>query len=133
MKRAFAPIIVLILAGCSVTKDGVVINVPTTPSVSICQNVANDADITNMKSKIDAQSFKDEKLARARLVTKDYCFVAKQVVSLLECFNFEDSKLALAKDLYDQTTDKSEYDVVVDALTYKSDRDELLAYISQHP
>ena len=51
----------------------------------------------------------------------------------MEAFTFEDNKLTMAKELYDQTTDKANYDTVVDALTYKSDRDELIDYISQNP
>lgn len=133
MKKLYFALLTVVLCGCSITKDGIIINAPTVPSISVCANVASDSDVATMVEKIDSQAFKDEKLSRARLVTKNYCFIATQVVSIMEAFTFEDNKLTMAKELYDQTTDKSNYDIVVDALTYKSDREELIDYISQNP
>ncbi len=133
MKKLYFTLIIVALYGCSITKDGIIINAPTVPSISVCANVATDADVQLMVDKIESQAFKDEKLSRARLVTKNYCFVSSQVISIMEAFTFEDNKLTMAKELYDQTTDKANYDTVVDALTYKSDRDELIDYISQNP
>ncbi len=93
MKKLYFIFVLGLLAACSITKDGVIINVPTVPTVSVCQNVATDADAASMAEKIKDQAFKDERLARARLVTKNYCFVAQQVVTIMDAFSFEDNKL----------------------------------------
>jgi hypothetical protein len=132
MKNLFYTLIAAsTLTACSLLDSAIIINKPNLPTVNICDNVATDSDVTNMKSKIEAQAFKDERMDRAKYVTKDYCFVSKQVVSIMESFSFEDAKLEMAKDLYDQTTDKNNYDIVVDAFVHKSDRDELKKFIAQ--
>ena len=133
MKKLNLILLIGVLYGCSVTKDGVVINVPTVPSVSICPNVATDNDAAAMAEKIESQAFADERLARARMVTKDYCFVSSQMLTILDAFVFDSNRLIMAKELYRQTTDKSNYDTIVDSFVHKSDRDELMDYISQNP
>jgi len=134
MKILYTALIVGCLYGCSVTEDGIVINTPSVPSVNLCQNVATDAQAENMRDQIKDQTFKDEKLQRARLVTKDFCFVATQVVTVIDGFTFDDNKLTIAKELYEKTTDrKTNYIIVVDSFTHKSDRDELMEYIQNNP
>lgn len=133
MKKLFLIVVGGLLTACSIKQDGVVINTPTVPTVLFCQNVATDADAASMAENIKAQAFKDEKLARARIVTKIYCFVSQQVLTILDAFSFEDDQLTMAKELYKQTTDKSNYTIVVDSFTFKSNRDELTAYIQNNP
>ncbi len=133
MKILYTALILGCLYGCSVTEDGIIINTPNVPSVNICQNVATNAQAEEMRDAIKAQSFKDEKLSRARLVTKDFCFISSQVVTIIDGFTFDDNKLTMAKELYEQTTDKDNYVVVVDSFTHKSDRDELMEYIQNNP
>ena len=89
-------------------------------------------DITSMKQKIDSQAFKDERIERAKFVTTGYCFIANQVIEIMNSMVFADAKLEMAKELYNQTTDKENYDTVVDSLVHKGDRDELKAYINSH-
>jgi hypothetical protein len=50
----------------------------------------------------------------------------------MESMLFADAQLEIAKHLYKPTTDKENYDIVVDALAHKSDRDELKNYIAQN-
>ena len=132
MKNLLYLFVAVVFASCTLLDTGIIIDPPNIPTVNICENVATDGDVTVMKEKIDAQSFKDEKMDRAKFVTKDYCFVSKQVVDLMDSFAFADDQLAIAKRLYEQTTDKNNYDIVADALAYKSDREELMEYISEH-
>ena len=134
MKILYSALFLVCLTACSVTEDGIVINTPTVPSVNLCQNVATDAQAENMKDQINDQTFKDEKLQRARLVTNGFCFVSTQVVTVIDGFTFDDNKLTLAKELYEKTTDrKTNYIIVVDSFTHKSDRDELMEYIQNNP
>lgn len=120
----------LLMTACTITENGVVIDKPTVPQVNVCENVATDADVQTMKSKIEAQSFKDERMQTAKFVTKGYCFTAQQVIDIMDAMTFEDAKLEMAKDLYDQCTNRNDYDIVVNSLTHKSDRDELRAFIA---
>lgn len=132
MKNLYLALLIGILSGCSITKDGIIINTPTVPTVSFCQNVASDDHVATMANKIESQTFPDEKLSRARMITKDYCFVSEQVLVVLDAFVFDDNKLTIAKELYHQTTDKSNYEIIIDSFVHKSHRDELMDYISQN-
>lgn len=66
-------------------------------------------------------------------MTRDYCFVSEQVVSIMNVFRYDDNKLQIAKDLYNQTTDKMNYDIVVDAIEYKGNKDKLKDFIPDNP
>ena len=133
MKKLYFALILGVLTSCAITEDGIVIDTPNVPSVSLYPNVATDADAASMAEKIEAQTFPDERLSRARLVTKDYCFKSYQVITVIDAFVFDDNRLTMAKELYHQTTDKANYQDVVDTFIHKSDRDELIDYISQNP
>ena len=133
MKTVKLIFVVAILGGCAVTGNGVVVDLPNVPTLDICKNVATDADAELMSDKIKKEDYKADRLPTARLVTKDYCFVSSQVVTVIGGFTYEDNKLELAKELYEQTTDKQNYDLVVDSFTYKSNKDKLKEYIINHP
>jgi hypothetical protein len=131
MKNALIICTAIIFSSCGLLNGGgIIIDTPTVPSVNICENVASDADVSKMKEQIDGQSFKDERMDRAKLVTKGYCFKAAQVVLIMDSMVFADDELEMAKHLYKPTTDKENYYLCIDALAHKSDRDELKAYIA---
>ncbi|NOQ75748.1 MAG: DUF4476 domain-containing protein [Crocinitomix sp.] len=132
MKKVIFVLMVGIIGSCTLLDTGIIIDPPNVPSVNICDNVASDADADVMAEKIKALAFKDERMDRAKLVTKGYCFVSSQVVTIMGAFSFPDAELEIAKRLYHQATDKENYDIVIDALVHKSDRDELKAYILEH-
>lgn len=118
----------LLLSGCVITDDGIGINQPSIP-VNVCINAVSDSEAQEMKQKIKNEAFKDDKLNRAMALGKDRCFKSHQVVVLMEGFTFDDNKLEIAKFLYTRTEDRQNYDIVVDALTFKSNKDELRNYI----
>ncbi len=133
MKILYTALLFGCLYGCAITEDGIIINAPTVPSVNICQNVATDAQASAMAEEIKDQAFPDEKLSRARHETKGFCFTSQQVVTVIDGFTFDDNRMTMAKELYEQTTDKPNYDVVVDSFVHKSDREELMDYIQNNP
>lgn len=118
-----------LLGGCVLTDNGVILN-PPKPNVVVCVNAVSDAEALEMKEQIKKESFKDDRLTKAKLLGKDRCFKSKHVVVVMEAFSFEDSKLEIAKYLYSRTEDQQNYEIVVDALTFKSDKDELRDYIN---
>ena len=132
MKKVILILIVIALTGCGIFENGIIITKPTIPSINICENVATDANVATMKEKIDSQAYKDERMERANLVTKGYCFISALVVKIMESMVYAEAKLEIAKQLYEQTTDKENYDVVVDSLVHKGDRDKLKTYINTH-
>ncbi len=132
MKRAVFFLVIGLAFACEKFEDGIIINPPDVPTVTVCDNVATATDVAFMKGQIDEQAFKDERMVRAKLVTKGYCFVSSQVIEIMDAMWFADAELEIAKHLYHQTTDRDNYYLVVDALDHKSDRDELNMYILEH-
>jgi hypothetical protein len=132
MKNFILILRVIALTGCEKLGNSIIINKPTIPSINICEFVATNVDVTTIKNKIESQAFKDERMERAKFSTKGYCFVSSQVIKIMNSMVFADAKLEIAKVLYAQTTDRMNYDLVIDNLVYKSDRDELKNYINSH-
>ncbi len=121
--------ITILFSSCAyLTNQGVVIGPPSVKTQ--CVNPVSGSEVSSIKSKIESESFKSDKIRRARFVTKDKCFRSSQVVQIIDSFSFEDNKLDLAKDLYDQCTDPGNYDIVVDALVHKSNKDNLRDFIA---
>ncbi len=118
-----------LLPGCILTEDGVGIT-PTDPSIEVCFNAVSDTEAEEMKAGIEALSFKNERIERAKELGDNRCFQAHQVVILMEGFTFEDAKLDIAKFLYTRTENGEDYDLVIDALVFYSHRQELRNYIN---
>ena len=56
-------------------------------------------------------------------------FLAAQIKALLKCFDFEASRLELAKFAYDHTVDREQRFQVNDAFDFASSRESLSQYI----
>ncbi len=120
----------LLLGSCDLTNKGILIGGSPTDIVKVvCTEAVAQAQVDDMKARIKSESFKDDRLARARFVTRNECFTTDQVIDLISVFSFDDNRLAMAKDLYDQTVDQENYDLVVDSFVHKSDKDELRNFI----
>lgn len=120
----------LMLMNCSITDDGILIDFPS--STNVCINTASDDDVADMKMRIEKEPFKDDKLAVGYSLSKDRCFLARQVARLMDAFDFESSKLEFAKHLYHKTSDKGNFEVVIDTFKFSSDKEELRRYINSN-
>lgn len=118
-----------LLVGCVITDDGIALN-PPGPQMFVCLNAVTDDDALEMKTKIQSESFEDDRLSRAQFLSKDRCFQAHHVVEIMSAMNFEDTRVEIAKFLYNKTENKDEYDLCVDYLVHSSSKDELRDYIA---
>jgi len=121
-------VVLLLCAACTLTNQGIQIGLPTVNTV--CLDPVDNSEVADIKSRIVQESFKSDRLERARYVTKNKCFTVSQVIDIISVFDFEDNNVALAKDLYHQVNNPQDYDLVVDSLVYGSNKDELRAYIN---
>jgi hypothetical protein len=81
MKKLVFISLIGLLSSCALLDGGgIIIDTPSIPSVNVCEHVATDADVVAMKDKIDSKAYKDERMQKAKLVTKGYCFVSAQVL-----------------------------------------------------
>ncbi len=90
-------------------------------------------DFENARNTIASKSFDDTKLAIAKQIVNSNCHTSAQVRDLLNQFDFEDTKLDLAKYCYGYTYDLGNYYIVNDAFDFESTIDELNEYILQNP
>ncbi len=128
MKYLFIGAMGILLAGCVITDDGIGINQPNVP-VNVCINAVSDVEAENFKNQIASEPFKDDRLTRGMMLGENRCFQASQVVTVMDGFTFDDNKLEIAKFLYTRTEDRQNYQIVIDALTFQSNKDELRNYI----
>lgn len=89
----------------------------------------NDRGFDQMRYAINNNRYESEKVVIAKEAISQNYFVADQVKTLLESFNYESNKLDIAKYMYDRTLDKENYYTVMNGLNYSSSKDELAAFI----
>ena len=89
----------------------------------------NTAEFIKIKKAVTDQYFDADKLNFAKTIVKDNWLTADQVSELCKLFNYEDSKLTLAKFAYDHCVDKGNYFNVANTLYYASSKEELMKYI----
>lgn len=104
--------------------------VNTAPATNVCAYPASTADMSNLTGSIKKQSFSDNKMNVAKTFIKNKCLSVAQIKEVMGLFSFEDSKLEFAKLAYDRCSDKENYYMVGDALTFSSSQDELTNFIN---
>lgn len=87
---------------------------------------------TALKNSVNNQSFDSSKLNVAKQAIGSNNLTAAQVKELVGLFDFESSKLEIAKYAYSRTVDKNNYYQVNDAFTYSSSADDLSSYINNY-
>jgi hypothetical protein len=74
------------------------------------------------------------KVARQILSSNPKPFLSSQIKQMLDCFDFEPSKLELAKFAYQYTYDPARYYLVNETFSFPNTKEELARYIeSGHP
>jgi hypothetical protein len=92
----------------------------------------NDRSFMQLKQTISRESFDDGKINIAKVAIANTYLTSNQVKDLLSLYNFENSKLDLAKYCYRFAIDPGNYYVVADALTYSTSKNDLMKYIQQN-
>ena len=90
-----------------------------------------DSDFQKAKQTISSKSFEDSKLSIAKQIINSNCLFSKQVKEIMVLFDFEDTRLDLAKYAYGYAYDIGSYYGVNDAFQFESSIDELNNYINR--
>lgn len=100
------------------------------PVVTLPETVG-EADLKPILQALRKESFDANRaqLARQILTSSRRLFLASQIKQMVECFDFEPSKLELAKFAYDYTFDREKYFVVNDAFSFPNTKDALSRYV----
>jgi hypothetical protein len=103
---------------------------PGAPVVVVHETVS-DEEARGIVQALRKESFDQtrDKLARQILSSSRKRFLAAQIKAMLKCFDFEATRLELAKFAYDYTLDREQYFQVNDALEFAGSRESLSQYI----
>ena len=85
------------------------------------------------KQTIKNGMYDDTKVSIAKQGITANNFTSAQAKELVQLFNFDGTRLDIAKYAYKYTIDRQNYFTVVDALTFGSSKQELTKYIQQNP
>lgn len=83
-----------------------------------------------VKETIKNSSFDDTKLSTAKSIISGNYFTTDQVMQLCQLFNFDESKLDVAKAAYSRTIDQNNYFKIGNVLTFSSSKEDLNNFIS---
>lgn len=97
-----------------------------------CPYPMNPQDFAGIKASIESKSFETTKLEIAKQVLGQRCMTAGQVTEMMNCFDFESTKLDFAKFAYGRTFDLGNFYMVNDAFTFESSITDLNRYISSY-
>ena len=89
----------------------------------------SDREFAQVMNSMQKEWFENNRMKSASYIISNNFFTADQVKDLVSVFSFEDNKLEIAKQAYTKTLDKENYTCVVNALQYKSSKDELARFI----
>jgi hypothetical protein len=89
----------------------------------------NQPSFDQFKEILRKERFDNTKLVLAKQAIASNWLCAAQVKEVAGLFNFESSKLDIAKYSYKYTTDKNNYFILNDAFTFSSSKEELARFI----
>ena len=96
-------------------------------------NTAMDARVfEQFKQSLRKEIFDDSRQNIAKQTISTNYFTSTQVREILQLFNFENSKLEIAKYAYKYTVDKGSYFLLNDVFAFSTSKDELLRYIQSY-
>lgn len=94
-----------------------------------CTMPINSTEFASVKKTIDTKNFEDSKIKIAKQVIDNNCLLSSQVKEIMMLFNFEETRLDLAKYAYGHTYDIGNYYKLNDAFKFEASIDELDEYI----
>jgi hypothetical protein len=97
-----------------------------------CPYPMSPQEFESVRQSIYSKSFDDTKLKIAKQVISSNCLLSSQVKKIMLLFDFEDTRLNLAKYAYGYTYDIGNYYQLNDAFTFESTIDELNDYINTY-
>ncbi|MBS1577750.1 MAG: DUF4476 domain-containing protein [Bacteroidetes bacterium] len=89
----------------------------------------SDREFNQVMSSMQKEWFENNRMKSASYIISNNFFTADQVKDMISLFDSEANKLEIAKQAYANTVDKENYRCVMNALDYKSSKEELARFI----
>jgi hypothetical protein len=104
---------------------------PLPPPVVQVPRIVTDEDLRGMLKALRSESFDQtrSKVARQILSTSQRQFLSRQIKQMLDCFDFENNKLELAKFAYDYVADREMYFTVNESFDFDASKQNLARYL----
>jgi hypothetical protein len=108
---------------------------PRPVPVEVVVQPVTDAEMKDILQAIRKESFDNTKSQIARQILRGSRgnFLSRQIKEIVGCFDFEPTKLELAKFAYDYTLDREKYYLVNDAFTFATSKENLSRYLDSRP
>ncbi len=87
-------------------------------------------DFANFKNTVKQQSFDDTKFQMIKAQPISTWYTAAQIKELMELFSFDDDRVDVAKYTYDYCVDPYNFYTTYTALTFDSNKNELMEYVT---
>ncbi len=105
-------------------------SVPDLSPTPLCMTPLKDTEIVNLKASLTKEEFENRKLQAAKRLISGKCLEFKQLKSLMEVFEFEKSKLDLAKFGYHYVQDIDNHLVVQDTFEFGESNQDWQEYVA---
>lgn len=92
--------------------------------------VVSNQDFAPLLQQIKDKTFPSDKLALVKLLAKDRCFNTGQLQQIADEFSFDDERMEIFKLCYPKCPDRQNYYLLVDKLTFSTNKDELKRFIN---
>lgn len=96
-----------------------------------CNHPMTSESFADVKTSIAAKSFENSKSIIAKQVISNNCITTAQLKEIIRLFDFESTRLEIAKYAYGYTYDKGNYYKINDAFTFESSITDLNNYIKK--
>lgn len=92
---------------------------------------ASPEDVQLMLTAVNGQNFEDKKLELAIIFVRIKPVTVEGLRTLVEAFNFDDSRLEFLKHAYAMCPNKERYFTLYDVFSFQTNGDKLLEYIGE--
>jgi hypothetical protein len=90
----------------------------------------NDTEVDQLVKQIQNESFPDDQVRVANIAAKNKCFSTVQIKKISGAFDHSGEKLSFMKTAYDKCPDRSNYYLLMEELTFSSDKEDLEKFIN---
>lgn len=100
---------------------------PPPPPVVVC--TTSDAEFKKLNDELKAKRFTDDKRGLVKIWINDRCLSVAQIKEISKQFAFGDDKMIVFKGFYAKCPDKNNYYLLVDELSFTSEKENLRNFI----
>lgn len=97
-----------------------------------CPMPMDAGSFASARSSIANSDFESTKSEMAKNIINNNCFTTDQAIEIVQLFDFESTKLDIAKTMYHRVYDKGNYFKMSNVFDFDSSKSELSSYTSKH-